>query len=103
MYGYTKIQEQRVDPTDQTITELKGKSRTFEPGLFLLIGCNYLLNENLILGAVFMPSVQYQYQETEDFWYEDDIFNKDTKRYESSIRYYLSLQNIRLSLAYRFK
>lgn len=99
MYNSTRERILGSDPNTQSTEIRLVKSKSYQPGVFLIIGANYILCENLILGAAIMPTIYYQYLVHNYHDYEENMKSKD---FSSGLNYRLNLQTIRLSLAYRF-
>ncbi|NLF43848.1 MAG: hypothetical protein GX587_14235 [Bacteroidales bacterium] len=77
------------------------KRTIMEPGINLVIGFNYLINEKLVLGAEFLPYISYGFG-TE---VRNDALNlsgNEDVTDLSGISYGINNTSLRLSLAYRF-
>lgn len=89
------------DINDKSIDNRDSYSKimTYEPGINLIIGFNYIINDNLVFGAELLPSVSYRMiKKEEEMIYGNYIPPSDN----SSFRYGLSNSSARLSLVYRF-
>ncbi|MCK4662217.1 MAG: hypothetical protein KAT68_05090 [Bacteroidales bacterium] len=98
-FSYNQYEYDRNDKTvsdnDRYIKQIE-----YEPGINLVFGFNYLINNKIILGAELLPSFSYMFgTETDKGYYNDD---KTIKSDISGFRYGLSNTSAYLSLAYRF-
>lgn len=73
------------------------KSTYFSPGINLVLGLNYVINENLVIGAELLPIFSYYIQQSTS---KND--GKEIKTERSSFRNSLSNTSVLLSLAYRY-
>lgn len=75
------------------------KSTTYQPGINLVLGFNYVILEKLVIGAEVMPSVSYTIGTGSEKASND---NKETKNKISGFNYVLSNSSVLVSLVYRF-
>jgi len=97
-YSYSKL-----DMDDKSIeNENRMNQETrYEPGINLVLGLNYMINKNLILGAELMPYLTYYSGELkEKIYYVNE--GDEVKTESSGFRYGLSNTSLLLTLAYRF-
>lgn len=73
------------------------KTESISPGISLVFGFNYLISENLLLGAEMMPGISYTMGTITRT--QNDI---ETKSDMTSLNYGLSNSPVLLTLAYRF-
>jgi len=70
------------------------------PGLNLLIGFNYIINESIIIGAELLPGCSYAFgKKTESYSNDPD---RDVEFDTSQFGFNLSSSSVSVSLAYRF-
>ncbi len=72
------------------------KRKNYSPGINMVLGVNYIINDHIILGAEIMPSIVYSFNKSttndgEKTTYKDNHF-----------RYGFDSSSVLLSLAYRF-
>jgi hypothetical protein len=92
-FGYNHALYDRNDKSINDSDHSRERT-TFTPGLNIVLGLNYLINDHFIVGAEILPYVHYQFGEiTEDNDQERDI---------SGLQYGLSNTSARISLVYRF-
>jgi hypothetical protein len=81
----------------------ENRQRSIIPGLSLVLGFNYLLTEQWIVGVEWNPGVFYEFSR---FEFEgvafDGVISKETTN-ARGLNYQLSNNNLVISLAYRFK
>ncbi len=90
-----------TDYNDKTIDDRDrySKRNYYEPGINLVIGLNYVINDNLVFGAEILPSISYRKgKEEEKIYYNDYNIERDI----SGLNFGLSNTSARLSLVYRF-
>lgn len=84
---------------------LKNNRTVYEPGLNLVLGFNYVVNDNIIIGAEMLPFVRYSTGtlETRNRTYSgnSNTYN-DVESDISGFSYGLSNSSVMLSVAYRF-
>jgi hypothetical protein len=88
-YGYNK----NDNSADGYYTETK----RYMPGINLMLGFNYVMKNNIIIGIETMPSVNYSVREM-------TTESNGTKKYSdiTTISYALSTNSFLLTIAYRF-
>ncbi|WP_339610059.1 hypothetical protein [uncultured Roseivirga sp.] len=73
----------------------------FEPGVNMVIGLNYMINENLVIGAELLPAFNYSLGTTKEK--ETNVNNgNEVKTDNSGYNYGLSNGSALLSIAFRF-
>ena len=89
------------DRNDKTIDDSDRYFRRdyYEPGINLVIGLNYVINDHLVFGAEILPFVSYI---TGKEKIEGDYYYGDKETDISGFRFGLSNTSARLSLVYRF-
>ncbi|MCB2197550.1 MAG: hypothetical protein KQH79_16940 [Bacteroidetes bacterium] len=92
-FGYNHALYDRNDKSINDSDRSQERS-TFTPGLNLVLGLNYLINDHFIVGAEILPYVRYQFGEIKE--------DNDQKRDISGMQYGLSNTSARISLVYRF-
>jgi len=80
-------------------TDQLRKSTSYEPGINLVFGFNYVIKEKLVIGAEILPYFRYNFG-TMTIKY--DYIDEETTRDTSGFSYGLSTTSVLLSLAYRF-
>ena len=96
-YSYNKYFEENKA---QGYGRMREETR-YSPGVNLVLGLNYLISENLILGAEALPYFTYTFgtsNEQETF----PIISGNIERDISGFNYGLSTSSVLLSLVYRF-
>lgn len=96
---------------DRALTEEDDKSiadadhrqeqTTYQPGINLVLGMNYILNDNFVFGAELMPYFRYT---TGTYTYMNHYNNggREDKHDISGFNYGISNSSVLLSIAYRF-
>ncbi len=89
-----ELNDNRVNGYDRS------RNKTFyEPGFNLVIGFNYVINDQFIIGAEILPYFSYTFGSIDEIHSVDD---KEMKTDISGFHYGLSNTSIMLSLGYRF-
>lgn len=97
-FGFNQS-ERDVDDKTVDDRDFYSKRIIYEPGINLVIGLNYIINDNLVFGAELLPSISYGIgEEKEEMYYNDYSTVSDI----SGFRYGFSNTSARLSLVYRF-
>lgn len=92
-----RYQNNKIDFIDNENTRLS--TRTFyEPGVNLVFGFNYVIKEQLVIGAEILPYFSYTFGSTVHELNDDDKIETDI----SGIDYGLSNTSIMVSVGYRF-
>ncbi|MFC2138295.1 hypothetical protein ACFLTE_08980 [Bacteroidota bacterium] len=99
-FQYSKVKTE-VDDISVRNYEYSNESLTFEPGINVILGFNYLINENLILGAEYLPGINYVFGYNSSKR-NDGIEPIESKHDNSGINYGLQSGAALLSLSYRF-
>jgi hypothetical protein len=97
-FDYSTYKRTRDDKTTGNI-DYETKNRTYSPGVNLVFGLNYIINEQFVIGAELLPGVSYSTGTRESYnWVteENDITNI------SQINYGISNTSARLTFLYRF-
>lgn len=95
--------QNKSDYDDKTVDDYdrSNERTTYQPGINLVFGFNYLLGDNLLIGAEILPSFSYTTgKSVEKRYYIND--GEEIKRDISGFNYGLSNTSVLLSLAYRF-
>ncbi|WP_372645493.1 hypothetical protein [Ancylomarina sp.] len=74
----------------------EGKSNNYYPGINMVLGVNYIINDHIILGAEIMPSIGYSFRKS-----TDNDGEKTTNK-NNHFSYGFDSSSVLLSLAYRF-
>jgi hypothetical protein len=98
-----RYSQYKTDYDDKTVDDYDrlNERTTYQPGVNLVFGFNYLLGENILIGAELMPSFTYTTGES----FEKRYYNNDAEEIKTDIsgfNYGLSSTSVLLSLAYRF-
>lgn len=91
------------DMNDKTINDddRYQKSTTYEPGINLILGINYSINENVILGAEVLPGISYITGDiVEKVFYLNN--GEEQKSKISGFNYGFSNTSALLTIAYKF-
>jgi len=97
-YSYSKLTT--TDKTNLNAGRLSEQT-TYSPGINLVLGINYLINDNIIIGAEALPYFTYNTGNSinQDIY---PIIGKEVKTDISGFSYGLSSSSVLLSLTYRF-
>jgi hypothetical protein len=98
-----RYSQYKSDYDDKTVDDYDrlNERTTYQPGINLVFGFNYLLGENILIGAELLPSFTYTTGESvEKRYYSND--GEEIKSDISGFNYGLSNTSVLLSLAYRF-
>ena len=99
-FRYSQIKSDYDDKTVDDYDRLN-ESKTYQPGINLVFGFNYLLGENILIGAELLPSFTYITGESvEKRYYVND--GEEIKSDISGFNYGISNTSVLLSIAYRF-
>jgi hypothetical protein len=96
-FGY-QTSETVYDDKSSLNNDLLYKTLTYRPGANLIIGFNYLVSENIVLGAEILPGFNYITGTHSEF----DSNNIENETEISGYYYGLSNTSALLTLAYRF-
>ncbi len=97
-YAYQKSEHE--DKTDNYYNNYS-KQKTFHPGINLVFGLNYELNDHLIIGAELLPYFRYEIGKSVSKNYYTNN-GDEVKTDISGFNYGLSNSSVLLSLVYRF-
>ena len=91
----------RDDINDKTIynQDILRKGTTYQPGINLVLGFNYVIHDRFVIGAEVMPYFSYQTGTSSEKYYYNV---KEIKSKISSFSYGLSNSSVLVSLVYRF-
>lgn len=95
-FSYTndKQNTDRIPAAENDIVEV---TNIYRPGINLVVGMNYEINNKLVLGAELLPGVSYNISDG-----KQTVGNDINKTSSTNLSYNISLSNIRFTLAYRF-
>jgi len=93
-YSGSKTDDYSVDNHDR-----RYNSDSYEPGVNLVFGLNYVISKNLVVGAEILPSLSYNFGSDSHKYYYND---KEIKSSFHAFEYGLSNTSALLSIAYRF-
>lgn len=96
-----KYNQSKSNYDDKTVNNNDGynESTTYSPGINLVFGFNYVINEKIVLGIELLPSINYV---TGTSISENNSNNNQTKSDLSGFNYGLSNTSGLLTIAYRF-
>ena len=77
--------------------DLSNKMYSYSPGVNLVLGVNYVINNKLIIGAELLPHITYNYTTNTQI-----LYNAESKTKNTNISYGFSNNSAMLTLAYRF-
>lgn len=77
----------------------KNKKTTYQPGINLVFGFNYVINDNIVIGAELLPHFTYITGTST----KTDYYNNEIKSDISGFSYGLSNTSALLSISYRFR
>lgn len=91
------------DIDDKTVnnSDLVRESTTYQPGINLVLGFNYVIHNNFVIGAEVMPYFSYITGTSVDKYYYSNNGN-EIKSKISGFSYGLSNSSVLVSLIYRF-
>lgn len=99
-FSYSQSINDYDDKTANNFDRLS-KQTTYRPGINLVFGLNYVLNDNFVIGAELLPNFSYTTgTSVEKYYYINN--GDEVKRDISGFNYGLSNSSALLSLAYRF-
>ncbi len=87
-----------VDDQRQRGNSSKNSQIQLEPGVSAIVGLNYQLTDNLVLGAEMLPSVSYTY----NIFDIDSSLGGISSNNSSDVNFDISNQGVLLSLMYQF-
>lgn len=95
--------QSKIEYNDKTVfdNDRLNKRITYQPGINLVLGFNYLINKNIVLGAELLPGFAY----TTGTSVEKNYYNNNDDEIKTDIsgfNYGLSNTSVLLSLVYRF-
>jgi len=95
--------QSKSDYDDKTVDDddRLNKQTTYRPGINLVFGFNYILNDNFVIGAELLPNFSYTTGTSVEKYYYTNNGN-EVKSDISGFSYGLSNTSVLLSLAYRF-
>ena len=95
-YSYSKsdYNDKTVDNDDRL-----NKRITYEPGINLVLGLNYVVNDHFVIGAELLPNFSYVTGTSKNYYNNN---GNETKTDISGFLYDLSNSWVKLSLSYRF-
>ncbi len=96
-FGYQKYENENNDKSVSN-NDILSKEFTYRPGANFIIGFNYLISENIILGAEILPGFIYIIGTSSELGSN----NNETETDISGFQYGLSNTSALLLLAYRF-
>ena len=97
-----RYQKSKYDYDDKSVTDYDRFSEriTYEPGINLVLGLNYIVKEKLVIGAEILPHFRYITGKSEDRSYYGNDY--EVKTDISGFTYGLSNNSAQVSLSYRF-
>ncbi len=99
-FRYSHAKNEFSDKTANN-EDLLSEQTTFEPGIYLVFGLNYVLNESFVIGAELLPGFSYFTGTTVDKNYYNTN-GIEVKSDISGFHYGLSNSSVLITLAYRF-
>ncbi len=96
-FFYACVKAEHTNPDNEI--ERFSKSSSDRYGINLILGFNYLLNNNLVIGAEILPAVSYSTTKTES---QVGVESEKTTANSETIGFRLSNNSVLLSLVYRF-
>lgn len=92
----------KTDKDDKSVNDYdwQREQTIYSPGINLVLGLNYVINDNFVIGAEMLPNFTYvkEISETKNIYNSDEELESDN----SGFNYGLSNSSVLLSLAYRF-
>ncbi|MCP4522537.1 MAG: outer membrane beta-barrel protein [Cytophagales bacterium] len=98
-FGYL-YRKSNINDTDNS-SEIIDKETLYTPGINFVLGANYSINKNIIVGAEILPGIYYTTGKEETIYSDEETESSNTVNI-SRLNYRLSNSSLRLSLAYRF-
>ncbi|MFP3859729.1 MAG: hypothetical protein ACLFUW_02810 [Bacteroidales bacterium] len=96
--------QSKFDYNDKSIEDRdrKREKKTYKLGINLVLGFNYILSDNLVIGAELLPNFGYRSgTETRKNYYDNG--DAETKSDFSGFNYGLSNKSVMITLAYKFQ
>ena len=97
-FNYNKSKHTGKDNQNQD-NDYKYIVISYEPGINLVLGFNFVFAENFLVGAEFLPYIHYTGQINKDYDFRAGEYRITNTR---GLVYGLSSNSVRLSLVYRF-
>ena len=91
-------QKETTDYKSEAVYDEEGKNNYYSPGINMVLGVNYKINDHIIFGAEIMPHLGYSFSKGTS---KNDNGEKTTRE-SNSFGYGFSGSSVLLSLAYRF-
>lgn len=98
-FGFANMQLERQS---RRYEELEISQKRYQPGLYFVLGGNYIINDRIILGAELLPNFSFQYSRNKEIKETTSGEIIETETVSKGFNYGLNTKTIRLSLAYRF-
>jgi len=98
-----RYNQSKNDVNDKTVVDadVLQKSTTYQPGINLVLGFNYVIHENFVVGAEIMPYFSYTTgTSTEKYYYINN--GNEVKSKISGFGYGFSTSSVLVNLVYRF-
>lgn len=101
-FGYSRSVNEREYSHEETEGYNKNETYEYRPGLNLLLGFNYVINERIVLGAELLPGAYYSYGKSSATSKKDDGSEEIVESDNTKFIVGISSSSALLSLAYRF-
>lgn len=99
-FSYSQSKSESNDKTANNLDVLSEQT-TYEPGIYLVFGLNYMLNESFVIGAEILPGVSY-FTGTNIVKSYNTNNGEEVKSDINGFQYGLSNSSVLITLAYRF-
>ena len=101
-FGYSRSVNEREYSHEETEGYNKNETYEYRPGLNLLLGFNYVINERIVLGAELLPGAYYSYGKSSASSKKDDGSEEIVESDNTKFIVGISSSSALLSVAYRF-
>ncbi len=99
-FNYSQKEYENIDEFSYHNRNLINKKTTYQPGINLVFGFNYVINDNIVIGAELLPHFTYiTGTSTKTNYYNNTEIKSDI----SGFSYGLSNTSALLSISYRFR
>jgi hypothetical protein len=98
-FNYYKYEYENTEDYSYNYNQRTYKKTTYQPGINLVFGFNYVINDNIVIGAELLPHFSYITGTSTNTDYNFTVVESDI----SGISYGLSNTSALLSISYRFR
>lgn len=96
------LSKSETDPGSDEYYSTKSKSVLYKPGFNFVLGANYVVNRNFVIGVELLPEVVYTTgTETQSYWKKSE--KNESKKEITGFNFGFSNYSALITLTYRFK